>query len=62
MTFDVGFKKLDLIVLQFNDTFNHVTNRYNANYFVGFKNGQVSNVLVNHDGHALVQCVREFHG
>jgi hypothetical protein len=37
MTFDVGFKKLDLIALKFNDIFNHVAHRYNANYVVSLQ-------------------------
>jgi len=34
MTFDIGFKKLDLIALMLNDIFNHVTNRYNTKLYL----------------------------
>jgi hypothetical protein len=54
MTFNVGFKKLDLIALLFNDIFDKVTYRNNANDFVFIKYWQVPDVFVNHDGHALI--------
>ena len=61
MSFDIGFKKFDLIALKFNDVLDQITNRNNANYFVFFNYWQVPDVLVNHDRHALIQRVRECH-
>ncbi len=37
MSFDIGFKKFDLTALKFNDVFDQITNRYNANHFIIFK-------------------------
>ena len=62
MPFDISFKELDLAALQLNDIFHQVTDRNNAKYLVVLNNRQVSNVFVNHDGHAFIECVRECHG
>ena len=53
MTFDVCFKKLDLIALKFNDIFDQIADRNNANHLICFEYRQVPDVLVNHDRHAL---------
>ena len=37
MTFDISFKKLDLIALLFNDVFDQVTHRNDSNHFIVFK-------------------------
>ena len=37
MPFDVSFKKLNLAALSFNDIFNEVADRYNANDLACFK-------------------------
>jgi len=54
MALDISFKKLDLVALKFNDVFDEVTNRNNANHLIGFEDWQVSDVLVHHDRHALL--------
>jgi len=37
MPFDIGFQKLDLIALLFNDVFDQVTHRNDTNHFMTFK-------------------------
>ena len=37
MPFDIGFQKLDLIALLFNDVFDQVTHRNDTNHLMTFK-------------------------